>query len=51
MYEAPAIETYEAPAIEELGTVAEMTEASEGGAITDADFPTGTLFADITFSG
>ena len=42
---------YEAPAIEELGTVAEMTEASASGAYTDAAFPIATKSEDITFSG
>lgn len=41
---------YVAPEIEELGTVAELTLGQAEGSRLDADFASGTLFGDITFS-
>jgi hypothetical protein len=41
---------YEAPSITELGTVADITNASTSGPATDALFPIGTPQGDLTFS-
>lgn len=41
---------YVAPAVEDLGTVHELTLGQSGGRALDADFPAGTLFGDLTFS-
>lgn len=42
--------TYEKPAIEELGSVTEITLGATTGAALDADFPRGTPFGNLTFS-
>ncbi len=42
--------TYEAPMLTVVGTIAEVTQGSASGAATDASFPAGTPFADLTFS-
>lgn len=42
--------TYEAPEVEVVGTVRELTLASRRGQKLDEDFPSGTPFGDLTFS-
>ena len=41
---------YIAPELEDLGSVAELTLGSSSGKKLDADFQSGTLFGDLTFS-
>lgn len=41
---------YLAPAVEELGSVSELTLGGAGGRRLDADFSAGTLFDELTFS-
>lgn len=38
------------PAVEELGSVHELTLAQSGGSRLDSDFSVGTPFGDLTFS-
>lgn len=42
---------YESPEIYELGSVADLTLGSATGNHLDSDFPAGTDFGDLTFSG
>ncbi|MGH3933156.1 MAG: lasso RiPP family leader peptide-containing protein [Pseudonocardiaceae bacterium] len=41
---------YVAPAIEDLGSLQELTLGQSNGSRLDADFSAGTSFADLTFS-
>jgi hypothetical protein len=41
---------YVAPAVEELGSVNELTLGQSTGGSLDADFSAGTPFGDLTFS-
>ncbi|HVW41024.1 MAG TPA: lasso RiPP family leader peptide-containing protein [Amycolatopsis sp.] len=41
---------YVAPIVEDLGSVEELTLGQHGSMRLDADFPSGTLFGDLTFS-
>lgn len=41
---------YEAPALTVVGTFESITQAAARGAATDALFPPGTPFGDLTFS-
>lgn len=41
---------YVAPAVEDLGSVRELTLGQSSGSRLDADFSAGTLFGDLTFS-
>ncbi len=41
---------YETPELEALGSIEAVTMGNSDGAATDADFATGTLKGDITFS-
>lgn len=41
---------YIAPAVEDLGSLEELTLAQSGGSRLDADFSAGTPFGDLTFS-
>jgi hypothetical protein len=41
---------YKAPIVTDVGTVIERTLGQSTGTSLDADFPTGTPFADHTFS-
>lgn len=41
---------YIAPEFENLGTLEELTLGQDGGLKLDADFASGTLFGDLTFS-
>ena len=41
---------YEAPRIDDLGSVANVTRGESTGIYTDRDFPRGTDPADLTFS-
>lgn len=41
---------YVAPALEDLGSLHELTLGQSGGSRLDADFSAGTLFGDLTFS-
>ncbi|RBM21302.1 putative RiPP precursor [Prauserella sp. PE36] len=43
-------EVYTAPALEEIGSVAEITLGQSQGSRLDADFAAGTVFGDLTFS-
>jgi hypothetical protein len=43
-------EEYVAPVVEELGSLRELTLGQSYGTLTDADFPRGTPFGDVTFS-
>ena len=44
------MKAYEAPKIEDLGSVAGFTRGEATGTFTDRDFPRGTDPADLTFS-
>jgi hypothetical protein len=44
------ITEYEAPRIEDHGDLAELTAGKKTGKALDADFPTGTLFDELTFT-
>jgi hypothetical protein len=41
---------YIAPAVEELGSVRDLTWGQSTGSKLDADYSAGTLFGDLTFS-
>lgn len=41
---------YEAPKVQEIGSVHELTLGSADGYALDADFPAGTPKSDLTFS-
>lgn len=41
---------YIAPAVEDLGSVEELTLGQTNGNRLDADYSAGTLFSDLTFS-
>lgn len=41
---------YVTPTVEDLGSLHELTLGQSGGSRLDADFNTGTLFGDLTFS-
>ncbi|TWE13458.1 lasso RiPP family leader peptide-containing protein [Prauserella muralis] len=41
---------YVAPAVDDLGSVPELTLGESEGSKLDADFAAGTLFGDLTFS-
>jgi hypothetical protein len=43
-------EAYAKPVIADYGTIMSSTAGQATGAITDANFPQGTPFADLTFS-
>jgi hypothetical protein len=42
---------YVAPAIQDLGSLHELTLGQSQGNRLDADFAAGTLFSELTFSG
>lgn len=41
---------YVAPAVEDLGSLQELTLGQSNGSRLDADYSAGTLFGDLTFS-
>lgn len=41
---------YRAPALEDLGSLEELTLGNARGNFTDADYPTGTPFGELGFS-
>jgi len=41
---------YVAPAVEDLGSLPELTLGQSSGSRLDADYSAGTLFGDLTFS-
>lgn len=41
---------YEAPSLDDLGSIAELTLGGANGGALDADFSAGTAFGDLTFS-
>lgn len=43
-------EEYVAPAVEDLGSLEELTLGQSNGSRLDADYSAGTLFGDLTFS-
>ena len=45
-----AKQAYEAPALTEVGTFEAITQSTGVGTKLDAAFPSGTPFADLTFS-
>lgn len=45
------MKSYTPPTFEELGSVRELTLGQSRGRRLDDDFPAGTLFGDLTFSG
>lgn len=47
----PVSKLYEPPKLTVYGDVRKITAGNSTGAFTDASFPTGTAFSDLTFSG
>jgi hypothetical protein len=43
-------EEYVPPVVEELGSLRELTLGQSSGGRLDADFASGTVFGDLTFS-
>lgn len=42
--------TYEKPCVVDYGDLVELTAGQATGFYTDADFPQGTFYGDLTFS-